>query len=64
MDSDLDQLTELAAHLYTANEITRVLVHRLEVREQARLRKAKQRHEAPTTLPTHSDSDPRQRIAI
>lgn len=55
METELDELTELAAHLYSAREIAMRLTARQEQRLHARLKKARQRTNAPTTLPAYDD---------
>lgn len=49
MDHELNQAIELAAHLHTASELARLQVRRLEQRNAERLKKARQRLNAPTT---------------
>lgn len=49
MDHELNQAIELAAHLHTASELARLQVQRLEQRNAERLKKARQRMNAPTT---------------
>lgn len=56
MHRDLDQMIELTAHLYSAYDIAKAEVRRLEQRDYERLKKAQQRRSAPTTLPAH-DTD-------
>ena len=46
---DLDELTEVAACIEAARLAILPLIRRAEQREQARLRKARQRLNAPTT---------------
>lgn len=49
METELDELIELAAHLYSARQIAMTLAARAEQRLHARLKKAHQRANAPTT---------------
>ena len=48
MDNELDDLTEVAACIEAARLAILPLIRRAEQREQARLRKARQRANAPT----------------
>lgn len=53
---DLDRMLEIVAHASTLHALARDECRRLEQRHQARLRKARQRALAPTTLPANDDA--------
>ena len=57
METELDTMVEIAAHLYTAHQLAVLQVQRMEVRNMARLRQARKRLNAPTT---HDDALLRQ----
>jgi hypothetical protein len=61
METEIEDMEELTAHLYSAHRLAVLHLQRLNQRRSERLRKAAQRHHAPTTLP-QSDSAPQREL--
>lgn len=58
MNLENEQMGEIVAHLHSALQLALIQQKRLEVRDGSRLRKARERLNAPTT---HDDGPTRQR---
>lgn len=61
METEIEELEELTAHLYSAHRLAVLHLQRLNQRHAERLHKAAQRHRAPTPLPQH-DSAPQREL--